>query len=63
MVWIAGESRAGYDHVGEWNKRIELAVEVPDAVVGDFSHPGEAVPGCFAPCEDHHVLRFTLEVI
>lgn len=63
MTWIAGTSRAGYDYVGPWEKRIDLAIAVPDAIRGDPSWPGDASPGTFSLGEEYVSVRLILEVI
>lgn len=62
MTWIAGTSRAGYDYVGPWEKRITIDVNVPDAIHGDADMPGEAIPGTFCLGGGYKALRLVVEV-
>ena len=60
MTFVLGTARLGYDYFGDWVARVDGAVATPDAIIGDCSTPGSAMPGTFAPCEDIVIVRLSL---
>lgn len=50
MTFILGQSKLGYDFLGDWQTSLDASCETADAFIGDASNPASCQPGTFAPC-------------
>lgn len=62
MTFILGSSKLGYDYLGEYKRRMDIAVSAPDAIIGDPSTPPFMQPGTFQIVGDFKVIKTVIEV-
>lgn len=62
MPIVLGSNALGYDHFGNWTRRLDGSLEAPDGLRGDPSWPASCQPGAFMLLDDLRPFRVEFEV-